>query len=110
MLANDKREPRNGRNLDEDYAHRFGLSNSDCVKDPRIGRLVRYKMQLDDQVRAATAINIRPLARAVGFTVEEADHLDSRIVSICKGIRDSQRFLAILSPKKRNATPTQEKK
>ena len=44
MLANDKREPRNGRNLDEDYAHRFGLSNSDCVKDPRIGRLVRYKM------------------------------------------------------------------
>ena len=109
MLAN-KRDRRNGRNLEEDYAHRFALSNAECLADPRIGRLIGYKLKLDEQVRAARAINIRPLARAVGFSAEETDHLDSRIVSICKQIRDSQQFLRILSPKKRNATPTTEKK
>ena len=109
MRPNDRREPRNGRNLDEDYAHRFGLSNSDCLADPRIARLIRYKMKLDEQIRAASAINVRPLAKAVGYSDEELDHLDSRVVSVLKGIRDSQRHLAILCPKKKTQ-PTKEQK
>ena len=111
MRPNSKRDPLNGRNPDENYAHRFGLSNADCLKDPRIGRLVHFKQSLDEQVRAAIAVNIKPLLRAVGFvTPEELDHLDPRVVSVCKGIRDAQRFLGILNAKKRSATPTQEKK
>ena len=67
-MANNKREPRNGRNPDEDYAHRFGLTNADCLKDPRIGRLVHFKQSLDEQVRAAIAVNIKSLLRAVGYS------------------------------------------
>src|ERR1017187_7684005 len=100
-MANNKREPRNGRNPDEDYAHRFGLTNADCLKDPRIGRLVHFKQSLDEQVRAAIAVNIKSLLRAVGYSPEESDHLDPRVVSVCEGIRDAQRFLAILTPKKK---------
>ena len=108
-MANNKREPRNGRNPDEDYAHRFGLTNADCLKDPRIGRLVHFKQSLDEQVRAAIAVNIKSLLRAVGYSPEESDHLDPRVVSVCKGIRDAQRFLAALSPKKKTPLNTKEK-
>jgi hypothetical protein len=109
-MANDKRDPKNGRNTCEELAHRFGLSNADCVADPRLARLINYKALLDERIRVAQAANVRPLGRAAGFTDQELDGLDQHVLWLLKGIRDAQRHLAILSPKKRNATPTKEKK
>jgi hypothetical protein len=109
-MANDRRDPKNGRNTCEELAHRFGLSNADCVADPRLARLINYKSQLDERIRVAHAANVRPLGKAAGFTEQELDDMDQRTLWLLKAVRDSQRHLAILSPKKRNATPTQEKK
>ena len=109
-MANDRRDPKNGRNTCEELAHRFGLSNADCVADPRLARLINYKAQLDERIRVAIAANVRPLGKAAGFNDEELDRMDKNLGWLLKGIRDAQRHLAILSPKKRNATPTTEKK
>ena len=107
MPVNDRRDPKNGRNTCEELAHRFGLSNGDCVKDPRLARLINYKSQLDERIRVAQAANVRPLGKAAGFTDEELDRMDKNLGWLLKGIRDAERHLAILSPKKKLNTKEQ---
>ncbi len=104
-MAREKQDAWNGRNELEQFAHRFGLSNADCLADPRIARLLNYKLSLDRKIATAHAANVRPLGRAVGFSDEELDRLDSRVFSVLKSIRDSQRHLAVLCPTKK--TPNQ---
>jgi hypothetical protein len=95
----------NGRNLQEEVARRFGLSNAECLADPRIGRLINYKISLKNKIISALAADVRPLGTAAGFSLEELDRLDSRVFSVLKSIRDSQRHLAVLCPM--NKTPNQ---
>ena len=108
MAANEKRDAWNGRNPLEAMAHRYKLSNADCVADPRVGRLLAYKVSLERKITAANAANVRPLGKAAGYSDEELDHLDSRILTVLRSIRDSQRFLTVLCPKKKTQ-PTKEK-
>jgi hypothetical protein len=103
-----KRDALNGRNPLEEMAHRFKLSNADCKADPRIGRLLAYKVLLERKIASANAANVRPLAIAVGYSDQELERLDWRVLSVLKTIRDSQRHLAILCPKKK-PQPTKEK-
>lgn len=98
----------NGRNLQEEMAHRFRLSNSDCLADPRIARLLKFKIALEQKIATAQAANVRPLGKAAGYSDEELEHIDSRILQVLKSIRDSQRFLTVLSPKQKKQ-PTKEK-
>lgn len=103
MRSNDN------RHREEDLAHRFGFSNAQCLADERIARLVRYKGQLDERIRVARAANVRPLGKAAGFSDDELDHMGQNLFWLLKGIRDSQRHLAVLSPKKKTQ-PTKEQK
>ena len=104
MRPNDK------RNREEDLAHRFGFSNAQCIADERIARLVRYKSQLDERIRVAHAANVRPLAKAAGFSDEEIDSANQNLQWLLKAIRESQRHLAILCPKKKLQPNTKEQK
>jgi hypothetical protein len=109
MPVNDKRDSRNGRNTCEELAHRFAFSNADCVADPRLARLINYKSQLDERIRVAHAANVRPLGKAAGFTEQELDDMDQRTLWLLKAVRDSQRHLAILSPKKKTQSTKEQK-
>jgi|SRR5579872_1989420 len=102
-----KRDGTNGRNIVEVMAHRFGLSNADCLADPRVGRLIKYKISLETKVTSARAVDVRPLGTAAGFSLDELASLDPRVLRVLKSIRDSQRFLTVLCPKKKQ--PTKEK-
>jgi len=108
MLAGEKRDAWNGRNLLEELAHRFKFSNADCVKDPRVGRLLAYKVLLERKIASANAADCRPLGKAVGYSDEELERLDSRVLQVLQSIRASQRHLAVLSPTKKKQ-PTKEK-
>ena len=109
MLVREKRDAWNGRNELEEAAHRFKFSNSDCLADPRIARLLNYKLSLDRKIAAARAANVRPLGKAAGFSDDELDHLDTRVFFVLKSIRESQRHLAELCPTKKTQ-PTRSNK
>ena len=101
--------PNDRRNREEELCHRFGFSSAQCIADERIARLVRYKRQLDEQISVAHAANVRPLGKAAGFTDEELDRMDKNLGWLLKGIRDAQRHLAVLTPKKKTQPNTKEK-
>jgi hypothetical protein len=87
----------------ERAAGKFGLTNADCLKNPRWARLVSYKARLDEEIDALVDVEARGLGKLVDLT--EADYSDQRVFDLLKGILASRRHLATLRPRKAKVSP-----